>query len=52
MRHEGYHQYLDRVMPDPPVWFNEGLAVYHENGIKEDGTREAVMRSGEWAFDI
>jgi len=21
------------------------------DGIKEDGTREPVMRSGEWAFD-
>ncbi len=37
IRHEGFHQYLDRVMPNPPVWFNEGLAVYHQNGKMEDG---------------
>jgi tetratricopeptide (TPR) repeat protein len=30
VRHEGFHQYLDRVLPDPPVWFNEGMAVYYE----------------------
>jgi aminopeptidase len=22
------------------------------DGIKEDGTREPVMRRGEWAFDL
>jgi tetratricopeptide (TPR) repeat protein len=31
VRHEGFHQYLDRALTDPPVWFNEGLAVYYEN---------------------
>lgn len=31
IRHEGFHQYLDRFLPDPPTWVNEGLAVYHEN---------------------
>ena len=30
IRHEGFHQYLDRLLPDPPVWLNEGLAVYLE----------------------
>lgn len=35
IRHEGFHQYLDRLMPNPPVWFNEGMAVYHENAQKE-----------------
>ena len=30
IRHEGFHQYLDRVMDDPPRWFNEGLAEYYE----------------------
>jgi hypothetical protein len=30
IRHEGFHQYLDRLLPDPPVWFNEGMAVYYE----------------------
>ena len=37
VRHEGFHQYLDRLMSSPPVWFNEGLAVYHENGKTIDG---------------
>jgi hypothetical protein len=37
IRHEGFHQYLDRLMPNPPVWLNEGMAVYHENGKKVDG---------------
>ena len=32
VRHEGFHQYLDRFMPDAPIWFNEGMAGYHENG--------------------
>lgn len=36
IRHEGFHQYLDRLLPDPPVWFNEGLAVYFE-GLKRVG---------------
>jgi hypothetical protein len=30
VRHEAFHQYLDRLMPDPPRWFNEGLAEYWE----------------------
>ena len=37
IRHEGFHQYLDRIMPNPPTWLNEGMAVYHENARKEDG---------------
>jgi tetratricopeptide (TPR) repeat protein len=30
VRHEGFHQYLDRLLPDAPTWFNEGLACYYE----------------------
>ena len=30
VRHEGFHQYLDRLMRSPPLWFNEGLAEYFE----------------------
>ncbi len=30
-QHEGFHQYLDRMMPDPPVWLNEGMASYFEH---------------------
>ena len=36
IRHEGFHQYLDRLMW-PPRWFNEGLAVYHENAERKRG---------------
>ncbi len=32
VRHEGFHQYLDRVVADAPLWFNEGLAEYYEIG--------------------
>jgi tetratricopeptide (TPR) repeat protein len=28
VRHEGLHQYLDRLMDDCPRWLNEGLAEY------------------------
>lgn len=39
VRHEGFHQYLHRIMDDPPLWFNEGLAEYFE---------EAKVVSGTW----
>jgi tetratricopeptide (TPR) repeat protein len=28
MYHEGFHQYLNGVMTDAPIWFNEGMAEY------------------------
>ena len=34
IRHEGFHQVLDRLLPDPPVWLNEGLAVDFEEGTR------------------
>jgi len=37
VRHEGFHQYLDRVMDDPPIWLNEGLAEYYEIARREGG---------------
>ena len=37
VRHEGFHQYLDQLLPDAPVWLNEGLAVYYENLSKSIG---------------
>ena len=30
VRHEGFHQYLDGLLSQPPVWFNEGSAEYFE----------------------
>lgn len=35
--HEGFHQYLDQIMPDPPVWLNEGMAEYFEMQEVESG---------------
>jgi len=39
VRHEGFHQYLDRLLPDPPVWFNEGMATYFE-GMERSSSGE------------
>ena len=44
VRHEGFHQYLDRLMSNPPVWFNEGLAEYFEGAKLEYGTLRAPER--------
>lgn len=38
IRHEGFHQYLDRLLPDPPVWLNEGMAVYFEGMVRVAGS--------------
>lgn len=48
VRHEGFHQYLDRVLPDPPVWFNEGLAVYYENLTNTHG----ALKNGNLHHDL
>jgi len=37
VRHEGFHQYLDRIMDDPPTWLNEGLAEYYETADYVNG---------------
>jgi len=34
------------------VDFMIGSAIMDIDGIHKDGTREPVMRKGEWAFDI
>jgi hypothetical protein len=39
VRHEGFHQYFDRLAEDPPIWFNEGMAEYFEL---------ADVYGGEW----
>jgi len=45
--HEGFHQYLDRVMRDPPAWFNEGLAVYWQTLRATDaGARSSRGKAG------
>ena len=30
IRHEGFHQFLDRLAPTAPIWFHEGMAQYYE----------------------
>lgn len=37
IRHEGFHQFLDRLMPNPPTWFNEGMAEFWETARREQG---------------
>lgn len=44
IRHEGFHQYLDSVLDDPPAWFNEGLAVYYERLPRKDGRVEGGVQ--------
>lgn len=38
VRHEGFHQYLDRVTSQAPRWLHEGLAEYYETSVLESGT--------------
>ncbi len=47
VRHEGFHQYLDRVLPNAPRWFNEGLAVYYESAKASRGE----LRVGQFRED-
>lgn len=37
VRHEGWHQFLDSIMDDPPTWLNEGLAEYFEIAERRGG---------------
>ena len=37
VRHEGFHQYFDRIVSDPPTWINEGLAEYYEAAEYQNG---------------
>lgn len=59
VRHEGFHQYLDRITSEAPVWLNEGMAEYFEQSRliqtrwKDDQVNEqhvALLRStsGKW----
>jgi len=41
IRHEGFHQYLDAVLPGIPIWLNEGLAEYYEVSNPSRGFMEA-----------
>lgn len=37
IRHEGFHQFLDRRADDVPTWFNEGTAEYFETASLQRG---------------
>ncbi|HZN40971.1 MAG TPA: tetratricopeptide repeat protein [Planctomycetota bacterium] len=37
IRHEGFHQFLDRIMENPPTWLNEGTAEYWETATRTQG---------------
>jgi len=39
--HEAFHQFMRRYVKNPPVWLNEGLAVYYEQGVP---TRKGGLR--------
>jgi tetratricopeptide (TPR) repeat protein len=50
VRHEGFHQFLDRVVDGPPTWFNEGMAEYWETAQREKGQlRGGQMRRDHYA---
>jgi hypothetical protein len=40
VRHEGFHQFLDRLMHEPPSWFNEGFAEFWETAQVQNGRLE------------
>ncbi len=39
--HEGMHQFLMFYVPNPPMWFNEGLAKYFQTARPMRGVRSA-----------
>ena len=61
VRHEGLHQYLDEVLPNTPIWFNEGMAEYYESADYKGGRwqtgairkdhLETIKRSREWKLE-
>lgn len=34
--HEGFHQYLNLLIEEPPIWFNEGMATYFETATMKE----------------
>lgn len=47
IRHEGFHQFLDRAIEDPPVWFNEGAAEFWETARREKGSLQGGQVRGD-----
>jgi hypothetical protein len=52
IKHEGFHQYLDRVLPDPPTWLNEGMAAYYEGMDKVTGTLRLDLPRKEYLDEL
>lgn len=59
LRHEVTHGYIHSVVPNTPLWLDEGLAEYHEvpdatNGVNHEHVRWLVagLKSGEWKPDM
>ena len=59
LRHEVTHGYLHSVVPDLPLWLDEGLAEYYEVGIGRRGRNRphilalvARFRRGKWRPDL
>jgi len=47
LQHEGFHQFAwHTIGPGLPVWLNEGLAQYFENGVLHDGGMTLGLSSG------
>jgi hypothetical protein len=42
IRHEGLHQFLDRMASDVPIWLNEGLAEYYETADFTKGSSRQI----------
>lgn len=50
VRHEGFHQFLDRVVVGAPVWFNEGMAEFWETAERTKGQlRGGQLRADHYA---
>ena len=59
LRHEVTHGYIHSVVPNTPLWLDEGLAEYYEvpgaaNGVNHEYVRRlaAGLKSGEWKPDL
>ena len=59
LRHEVTHAYVHSVIPDVPLWLDEGIAEYFEMPTSERGLNEthleylaAEHKSGRWQPDL
>ncbi len=59
LRHEVTHGYLHSVVPDVPLWLDEGLAEYFEVGLGQRGRNRphilalaSRFRRGKWRPDL